>query len=58
MNSSEFVNVFVFVAVVSFVFYPDLIGNTMDQRRLSSFFVDNFEPLLCQKYSASDTDLS
>ena len=24
MNSSEFVNVFVFVAVVSFVFYPDL----------------------------------
>ena len=34
------------------------IANTMNQKRFSYFFVDNFEPPLCQEHSASDTDLS
>ena len=54
MNSSEFVNVFVFVAVVSFVCY----SKYYEPKEIFLFFVDNFEPPLCQEHSASDTDLS
>lgn len=56
MNSSEFVNVFVFAAVVSFVSYPDL--SKYHEPKEIVFIFCNFEPLLCQEHSASDTDLS
>ena len=55
MNSSEFVNVFFVLFLLCAI---QTLANTLNQRRLSSFFVDSFEPLLCQEHSTSDTDLS
>ena len=59
MNSSEFVNVFVFVNVL-FLLLLFLLCSVRPSKyhepKEIVFIVDNFEPLLCQEHSASDTD--
>ena len=65
MNSSEFVNFYVFVNVFVFVNVLFLLllflvcsvrPSKYHEPKEIVFIVDNFEPLLCQEHSASDTD--